>query len=226
MVTVLGRVAGLTGMVGVAGLMSGCLEYALIQALEEDSEDDVSVDEGRFDSEIFDEGDTTTTDDADTMEASPVTLTGGSLNGDMGAVEDFADEEPTLRGWNAGGYANLEIHAAKADGSGAAMAIVGITGGLEHPDLQAGAHLEFSQYEYPEGDALHVNLIGCSGPVEGDWQFDQGADTVTLDVSPGMTTDSRVFDFTATFIGYDEYGSTTEQTVVGSVEVGQTHPEQ
>jgi len=223
MVTVLGRVAALTGMVGVAGLMSGCLEYALIQALEEDAEDDVSVDEGRFDSEIFDEADTGTPGDPTELDGT-VDLRGGSLLGDMGDVQDFSDEEPMLRGWNADGYANLEVHAEKADGTGAAMVIVGITGGLEHQDLQDGAHLEFTQYEYPES-GLHVNMIGCSGPVEGDWQFDQGADTVTLDVSPGNTTDSRVFDFTATFVRYDLSGETQEQSIVGSVEVGRTEPE-
>ena len=94
-------------------------------------------------------------------------------------------------------------------------------GGLEHPELRDGAHLEFAQYEYPES-GLHVNLIGCSGPVEGDWQFDAGADTVQIDVSEGDTGDSLVLDFTATFLNYDEWGTTEEQVVVGSVEVGTT----
>lgn len=224
MSTVLGRVAALAGMVGVAGLLSGCLEYALIEALEQDAPDDVAVDEGRFDSEIFEEGDTVIPDDPEGLNGS-VDLRGGSLLGDMGRVRDFEDEDPMLRGWNADGYASLEVHAAKSDGTGAAMAIVGITGGLDHADLQDGAHFEFNQYEYPDS-GLHVNLIGCSGPVEGDWAFDQGADTVTLDVSEGDGGDTRVLDFTATFLAYDDWGTgTVEQTVVGSVEVGATQPE-
>jgi hypothetical protein len=211
-------------MVGAAGLLSGCLEYALIQALEEDAPDDVAVDEGRFDSEIFEEGDSVVPEDPAGVD-SPVDLRGGSLLGDMGRVRDFDDEDPMLRGWNADGYANLEVHAEKPDGTGVAMVIIGVTGGLEHPELRSGAHFEFNQYEYPES-GLHVNLIGCSGPVEGDWAFDQGADTVTLDVSEGDTASSRVLDFTATFLAYDDWGTgTVEQGVVGSVELGATQTE-
>lgn len=214
MSSVLRRVAGLVGMMWV---LPGCLEVALIQALQEDDPDDVAVDEGRFDSEIFPEGDETTVDEA-------VDMRGGTLLGDMGEVQGFEDEAPLLRGWSSEGYTNLEVHAAKADGSGAAMAIVGITGDLSDPELQPGAHLEFSAIDYPE-TGLYVNLIGCSGPTEGDWQFDQSAETVTLDVSEGATPDSVTYDFTGTFVAYDSYGDTTSQVVIGSVEVGSTRPE-
>lgn len=226
MSTVLGRVAALVGM---AWVLPGCLEYALIQALEEDNEEDISYDEGRFDSEIFaggggGGGDTATVPDDPAIDA-PVDLRGGSLLGDMGRVQGFADEEPMLRGWSSDGYTNIEVHAQAADGSGAAMAILGLSGELADPSLEPGAHLEFNQFDYPT-TGIYLSLIGCSGPAEGSWEFDQSATTVVVDVSAGETPDSKVLDFTATFQAVDGYDTaSSQQTVVGSVEVGTTHPD-
>src|SRR5687767_3100883 len=115
---VVGRLMALAASVGV---FPGCLEAAVVSNLEH--EEAVEQDEGRFDSEIFEE-------EVDTAWAdSAADLRAGTLAGDMGDVRNFSDDEPMLRGWVYDGYASLEVHAQKEDGSGAAMAIVDLSGG-------------------------------------------------------------------------------------------------
>jgi hypothetical protein len=196
------------------GIGPGCIEAALVTGLGHEEEVDED-DEGRFDSEIFEQD--VETDWADTA----AELQGGSLAGDMGDVQNIDDEQPMLRGWVYDGYASFEIHAQKQDGSGAAMAIVDLQGGLESPDLEAGAHFVFQSTDYADASELRVTLIGCSGPSEGAWAFDQSANEVTVDVSEGSSPDSLVLDFSGTFVRADD-ASGEQQVVVGSVEFDPT----
>lgn len=181
----------------------GCLELALIQAL--DNKDSEEVDYAYDDS--YDE----TYDDTWNDYTAPSTLDvrDASLSGDMGDVRDFADDAPTRNGYDYGTYATVEIHARTTDGA-AAMAILEVQGGINHADLVPGAHYTFANYESTAG-GLYMYVIGCSGPSEGAWYFDEQAQDMVVDVSetPEGTT---VLDFTAEFSG--------GQMVVGSTELG------
>ncbi len=215
MVKILSRV----GLVAAAvSVFPGCLEYALIEALKEDAPDeaypeapyyddetsyDASYQEPYVDEEVPTEYDDTYTD------PNELELRNASLAGDMGQVRGFADETPTLLGYDYGNYAMIEVTAHGSDG--AAMAILQVQGGgLDSPEFTDGAHLQYHGYEYAE-TGVYMYLVGCSGPSDGNWLFDEGAEDLVVDVSvtPEGTT---VLDFGATF--------TDGQTVVGSTEVG------
>lgn len=190
----------------------GCLELALIQALERD-EDVETYDE--YDYEYEDTSDDTWTSEWDTSDteddyydSSVLDIRGASLAGNMGDVHDFWDDTPTTNGYDYGSYSSLEIHAAATDG--AAMAILDAQGGFQHADLAPGAHLEFSNYSSTP-DGLYMYVIGCAGPSEGNWSYDEQAEELVVDVS-ATPEGGTVLDFTATF--YDG------QTVVGTAELG------
>ena len=205
-------VARLSLLTVAMSVFPGCLEIALIQALDKRGEpDDVAVPEAYDDSwdtsdPVYDEE---VFNDPSYYESS-VDIRSSSLAGDMGEVRNFWDDDPMHLGYDYGSYASIEIHAQTPGGS-AAMAILQVEGGLQHQDLVPGAHLEFTGYSYQgTANGLYMSVIGCSGPSEGNWYFDQSADDLVVDVSatPEGTT---VLDFQAEFSG---------QTVVGSAELG------
>lgn len=209
------------GLVAAAvSVFPGCLEYALIKALEEDSDEETYYDEPYYEDDTYSDDtywDDTNTEpdpwvepDVEDPYANPnaLDIRGASLAGDMGSVRGFSDDDASHLGYDYGSYSSIEVHAQAPDG--AAMAILQIEGGLDNPELVPGAHFEFRNYEYT-ASGLYVYMIGCSGPVEGNWVFDQSADDLVVDVSvsPEGTT---VLDFGATF--------SDGQTVVGSTELG------
>ena len=105
-------------------------------------------------------------------------------------------------------YASIEVHAAAPNG--AAMAILEVEGGLQNEELVDGAHFQFQNYEYSD-TGLYMYVIGCSGPSEGSWYFDEQAQDTTVDVT--VTAEgTMVVDFASTF--------SDGQTVVGSTELG------
>jgi hypothetical protein len=208
------------GLVAAAvSVFPGCLEFALIKALEEDAPDDTYEDDYYYEDDTYaDEtywDDTYSEEDWDDTEyedtyanPSALDIRSASLAGDMGSIRGFADEQPSYLGYDYGSYASVEVHAQAPDG--AVMAILQIEGGLDNPELAPGAHLQFRNYEYTDS-GLYIYVIGCSGPVEGNWVFDESAGDLVVDVSvtPEGTT---VLDFVATF--------SDGQTVVGSTELG------
>lgn len=63
---------------------------------------------------------------------------------------------------------------------------------------------------------VDVYTVGCSGPRDGEWEFDQGADEVTLQVEEGPEPGTLRLNFTSRFESYYEGDA---QTVQGSVVV-------
>lgn len=214
------KIVSRVGLVAAAvSVFPGCLEYALIKALEEDAPDDTYEDDVYYEDDTYSDDtywDDTYSEDEwvdeeyDDTYANPnaLDIRSASLAGDMGSVRGFADDEASFLGYDYGSYASVEVHAQAPDG--AAMAILQIEGGLDNPELVDGAHLEFRNYEYTDS-GLYVYVIGCSGPVEGNWVFDQSADDLVVDVSVSPEGNT-VLDFGATF--------SDGQTVVGSTELG------
>lgn len=212
MIKTVSRVGLLAAAVSV---FPGCMEYALIKALEEDSDEEVyddvdyadSYDDSYADDEYVDDYyDDSYADDYAGQGALDVRA--ASLAGGMGDVRDFAEDDAVATGYDYGSYASVEVHAAAP--SGAAMAILEVEGGLQNEELVDGAHFEFQNYEYSD-TGLYMYVIGCSGPTEGSWYFDEQAQDLVVDVT--MTPEGNmVVDFASTF--------SDGQTVVGSTELG------
>jgi hypothetical protein len=212
---------------GSALSLAGCVEMAMVQVLDDGKSDDsgdVALDCGDYEcEETYDESGSDTVDAYDTGDytSQSVQVTNSTLSGDMGEVQGFSDESPMNSGYSYDGYASVEIHATGTNGTDAAMAIVEISGGLDHPNLQPGAHFHFDAGDYAYGSydqPLSMDVVGCSGPAEGNWVFDTLADGVDVDVSQGNQTGNIAIDFTATFTAYDDMGDTHLQEVVGSFE--------
>ena len=138
-----------------------------------------------------------------------VAISNAHLSGDMGDVHGFDADATYTSGMQSYGVANLTVMTTNASAGYSAMAIFDVEGGLDHPALTPGASLHFDGYEGEQG--LYIYVTGCSGPREGSWLFDSGAEQVNVDVSEGSTPGTLRMDFDATFTG----NGTTE----GSFEV-------
>jgi hypothetical protein len=137
-------------------------------------------------------------------------ISDGHLGGSMGDVRDFEGDATSSYGYQGGNYASITVTTTNETAGYSAMTILDLEGGVDNPALTPGASFHFDGVEQVGGVYLYVT--GCSGPREGSWMFDSGADDVTLDVSEGSTPDTLRMDFDATFTG----SGTTE----GSFEVG------
>lgn len=114
--------------------------------------------------------------------------------GAMGAVESFDGDVIETSGWSDEYWTSLEVHSA---GPGwATMTILGFEGALA--DLEPGTVLRSSETDWSRG-AQPVSMVGCSGPAQREWDFDEPTETVEVEVLPGETADARVLRFTGTF---------------------------
>lgn len=109
----------------------------------------------------------------------------GSLRGDIGSLTQL-NGIASVNGYGEAEYADVEVMTIGSSGS--AMHLLQFVGGLDHPALTPGAHLEFNGSEddvlYSDGNELFVYSMNCSGEGQPyDWDYDQQADRVTLDVS-------------------------------------------
>ena len=167
-------------------------------------------DDGYYDDGYYYEGETT------------VPASASLHRGDMGSVHGFDGHIIDVTASNYGGYGSVTVISENRADGWAAMSILNINGGLDHPDLVPGRRFTFSSsdYGYDDGSGtspLHVSLIGCSGPQNGSWDFDQGADSVEVEVVDTGTVGTVEVRYAASFNAYDyETGATTPQTVEGS----------
>lgn len=68
---------------------------------------------------------------------------------------------------------------------------------------------------YDDDAYPYVSVLGCSGPSDGNWDFDSSADEITVQVDPGPTTNTMRINVTARWDGYyDEPSQTVEGSVV------------
>jgi hypothetical protein len=145
---------------------------------------------------------------------SNLVVTDGYLAGDMGAIEDFTAPAYEQTGQAYEGFASVEVHG----GSGYwVMTRFDVEGGLDHPDLAPGAHLEFDESTRYSGEStLFISTTGCSGPSHGDWDFDAPAGHVEVDVEAGANPNDRIMYVTSYYDGYDSSGNPTVQVVESS----------
>lgn len=144
----------------------------------------------------------------------------GELDGSVGTVSGLvADSDYDTSGWGEPTYASIYTVGWGQDG--AAMTIVELEGGLNHPDLQPGAHLEYNIYDTSgANDSLFAYVVGCAGEEQNEWTFDQVADETIVDVS-AHPSDANVLiiDYEASFTDWQS-GETS--SVVGTFEVVRT----
>lgn len=182
----------------IALLSSGCLV--------ERTYDDVNSDRLQF-NDVF----------ASSFESN-LPLRNATLAGDLGAVRGL-DGVANASGFTDSTYASVESIGSNQSGSG--MTIINFIGGIDHADLQVGSSVRSTMDDYSDGD-LHVEAIGCSGAEIYNWDFDQPADEVDVDVVEGSVEGARVINYTARWFERDTFtGAPTgnSQTVVGSFEL-------
>lgn len=140
----------------------------------------------------------------------------GNLDGSIGTVDGLRrDAEFDVSGWGEPYYAS--IYTVGWGRNGAAMTILEVEGGLNNAALEPGAHFEFDIYDNEPGADLHAYVVGCSGPEENEWEFDQVADNTTIDVSEHPSDpDVLVLDYTGEFTDW-ETGERSQ--IQGTVEV-------
>lgn len=120
------------------------------------------------------------------------------------------------------GYSSISSTVETA--AGAAMTILEVQGGLNHPDLVPGAHFRFDRDSWTtDTNGLDISVIGCAGPEPGYWQHDAPADEVEVDVDEDPQ-DPRALALTyrATFPaeeGWDINESVPPTVVTGTVRV-------
>lgn len=130
------------------------------------------------------------------------------LRGDVFDVVGI-DEAALVEEMHYDGYSS--INSTVENLTGAAMTILEIQGGLNHPDLVPGAHFVFDNDTWAtSADDLNISVIGCSGPEPGYWQHDQPADEVEVDVEEDPQ-DPRALALTyrAVFPGQEAWSSDT-----------------
>jgi len=140
----------------------------------------------------------------------PLTIEGADLRGSMGTVDSTGGGVWLQEGYFDGYMSQIEV---QSQGSGwAMMGMVTVEGDVAN--MEPGTVVTSSPDYYASGQ--HVDVLGCSGPSQGEWYFDRPADEVTIAVGEGSTPDSRRCDVTATFAAD---GTTPAQVAVVSFEI-------
>jgi hypothetical protein len=128
------------------------------------------------------------------------------IEGDLGSITTFGghatDSNIQTSHWD--GYDQVTVTV--VDDEGAAMNIVEIQGGLNHPDLEPGSRLHFDNNVFPDADDLQISVIGCAGPSPGNWDYDRPAEEVDVEVEQDPNDeDVLMLKYTAYF-PRDNYG--------------------
>lgn len=107
-----------------------------------------------------------------------------SLFGTIGEVESFSDSPSFVKGFDEGEHSEVEVNA--VSGQGTTMAILSFAnGGITSEELTVGTVHQFSGVSTgvsrASGD-FHVGAILCSGPIPGEWNYDDIGSRVEIEV--------------------------------------------
>lgn len=124
----------------------------------------------------------------------------GRIVGDVGPVRGLDERATELTAYDDGYYGSVEM-IVEPSRDDAAMTIVNINGGLDHPALRPGLSATFSADSYPtDENELYVTTIGCAGEKYA-WDFDAPADDTQIVVEEGevegqmdVTVTSRFYE--------------------------------
>ena len=140
--------------------------------------------------------------------------TDGHMTGDIGNMRKM-DTIATVDGYDEGDYTTMEVLAETEDGS--AMHWLEIYGGINHPALQPGAKLEFRGNGYSANpDALHIQAMGCAGPAPYEWDVDEPARNVTVEVEEGEQAATLLVNYITTVPNTTTFGGVEDDTSTGS----------
>lgn len=152
--------------------------------------------------------------------AAPVDVVNSRISGDMGEVIGVDGAATYEGGWGDADFATVDMRVRDTSAPFVMMSVVEITGGIDA--LEPGTRASFQNDDVPAYDpaALSVRVLGCSGPNEGEWKFDQYADRVDVEVSQGSAPGYVRVDYVAYFEWYSEgAASPVDQRAQGSFEV-------
>lgn len=120
------------------------------------------------------------------------------LAGDVGPGMRGFDDNAQIIGYHERGYTNLEVGV--SNDRGAAMALLDISGGINHPAFQPGASLTFaSDGSTSAADDLFITGVACSTDqpnAYGQWNYDAPLQQVDVDVEGTDNPEVRRLNFT------------------------------
>ena len=107
-----------------------------------------------------------------------------SLSGIIGEVSSSPDSPSFVKGFDAGDHTEVEVNAVSQDGT--TMAILTFAnGGITSEELSIGSVLQFTGattgVSIASGD-FHIGAILCSGPIPGEWNYDDIGSRVEIEV--------------------------------------------
>jgi len=138
----------------------------------------------------------------------------GHLEGDIGNMRKM-DADATVDGYDEGDYTTMEVLADTDDG--AAMHWLEIYGGVNHPALQPGARLSFDGNSYNTNpNALYIQAMGCAGPAPYEWDVDEPARNVSVEVEDGPQDGTVLVNYTTEVPNTANFGTVTDDTSSGS----------
>lgn len=135
----------------------------------------------------------------------------GRLAGDIGPVTGVDSEATLLEGFDDGSFADVQVIAETE--RGVVMSWVEIVGGTDHPALQPGFSQTFRENDFGfDSRNLHVRVVNCSGDEAYDWDYDQPADEVVVQVEEGPLEETLLVNFTTRTFEVDPFTGIREPT--------------
>ena len=124
------------------------------------------------------------------------------LSGTLGPAEGFSEEPYRVTAYRDGELDVIRVDATDSATGRWVMAEIHVQGGLDHPSFVEGETLSFVSEEagapVPSG-AVFVSGLGCSGPAEMEFEYDEPTQGAEAEVLAGTLPGQRIFDFHLTF---------------------------
>ena len=125
----------------------------------------------------------------------PASVVQPSFKGTLGNVVDF-DGVPEVTGFQDSGYMFLDVRT--RGNSWAAMTGLHLYGVLGEGQFAVGKHLTVNNFDV-WSDEPRLDMVGCSGYRDGDWDYDCGPDEIDLRIAEGRSDDEFRLDVIAMF---------------------------
>jgi hypothetical protein len=127
---------------------------------------------------VYRQGDTTYYPTYPTYEQSTIVATDAVQNGDMGEIQGYSSTAAASEGYSYGSSASIRLDSV---GSGWwAMTYLSVNN-LDLATAPEGTYTSISTV-YNEGEP-QINVTACSGPSQGNYTYDSGADQVELQIT-------------------------------------------
>ncbi len=125
------------------------------------------------------------------------------VEGDLGEVQGVSSAARVESATQGDGYLHIDL---RAQGRGWAV--------MHAIDLETES-LEVGDVFDSEDPSTYVGVLGCSGPADGQWEFDRSADRVVVEVHEGSARDKVRLQYRASYATYEG----EIQYATGSLEV-------